>query len=420
MGVSIQSANSVLKVRYARDLTRILMTDPMNEPFIALAARKKGKMVKSAVGQVFHVPIKTRDQQTANFSFTKAQGKSDGANGASNYVGFDVPVVFGYATGRVDGQAQCVADGDDNAFVDLLDEETQGALRQAQSEIAAHTFRNGTGSRGKIGSLNASSVTLSAAADTVWFELDMTIGANVADGTGAMRATGPFVITSIDPVTGKLGLSGDPTAGGGAAWQAGDFLYVDGDFLASTKTKVVGLDAWIPTAVPTGAVTFNGVVRDSNWKLYGLRHDASTSADTKTAFIDATAKIRQFAKGKTTHGFMNPLDWGKLAGQFEATRHTYVKDEEYNLSFASIKVSGMTGEFNLLADANVPKGRAYLLNMEHVYFIHTGDDLAYIAQEDGNVVLRKGDADAYEVRCRSGANLVIDDPSQQCVIYGIT
>src|ERR1044071_2136968 len=154
MGVSITNANAVLKVRYARDLKRILMTDPMNEPFIALCKRQKGKMIPRAIGNVFHVPLKTRDQQTANYSFTKAQGKSDGSNGASNYVGFDVPVVPGYATGRVDGQAQAVADGDDNAFVDLLDEETQGALRQAQQEIAMACFKSGTGSRGRIGSLN--------------------------------------------------------------------------------------------------------------------------------------------------------------------------------------------------------------------------------------------------------------------------
>lgn len=417
MGISIPTANAALKIRYARDLSRILMTDPMMEPFMGLTARKKGKTVKSAVGQSFVVPLKTRDQQSANFSFTAAQAKSDGANGASKYDAFLVPVVPGYATGRVDGQAQVVSEGDNNAFVDFIDEETKGALRQAQQEIAMHAFRKGTGSRGQIGALNATSITLTKPGDTTYFEVDQQLSANVADGTGTLRATGPFLITGIDPVLGVLTLSGNPTAGGGP-WQINDFLYVTGDFVASTSTKIVGLGGWIPDTAPTGAVAFNGVVRDSNWKLYGLR--VAFATDLKTTLHKATGLVRQHARGKTTHCFMNPIDWANFANTLEASRQTFVENKEYNLSYNAINFVGMTGTFPILPDANVPQGKAYLLNLDHIYFIHAGQDLCSIVDEDGNVILRKSDADAYEVRVRSMANLVCDDPSQQLVITGIT
>jgi len=419
MSVSVSNANAVLKVRYARDLTKILMLDPMMEPFMALTARKKGQVVKRAVGQVFHVPIKTRDPQAAGYSFTKAQGKSDGSNGQSNYTGFDVSVVPGYATGRVDGQAIPISQGDDNAFIDLLDEETQGALRMAQQELAMASFKAGTGSRGRIGSTSASdpSVTLATTSDAVFFEIDMNLVGAAADGTGSLRSATAIRITGINPVTGKLTLSSDPTALG---WVAGDYLFVDGDFVASTSTKVMGLGGWNPITPPSASESFYGIDRSSNWKLFGLRYDATSASSTSQAIINATALVRQFAKGKTTHGFMNPIDWGNLVGGYETNRRTTVDNHEYNLSFSALKFYGQTGEFPLLPDANVPKGRCHLINMEHVYWIHAGDELAYVAQEDGNMVLRKGDADAYEVRVRSQANLVVDDPSQMCVVYNIT
>lgn len=427
MGVSITSASAALKIRYSNHLTRILMEDPMMQAnsFIGLVQRKKGKVIKSAMGQKFVQPLKVRDQQTANYSFSKAQAKSDGSNGASKYHALEIPVVPGYATGRVDGQAQAVADGDTNAFVDLLAEETDGALRQAQQEIAMAVFKSGTGSRARITAVTASPASVTVApSDTVFFEIDQNLVAAAADGTGSLRSVTALTITGINPVTGVMTLSADPTALSWSAAAGGDYLYVDGDFVASTKTKIVGLDAWNPVTVPgSGSGDFLGILeadRIANWKFYGLRQDAAVSGSFKQALIDAQGKVKHFAKGKVTHGFANPLDWAALAGTLETTRQTFVENKEYNLFFDAINVTGPAGTFPLLMDSNVPKGRCYLANMDHVYLVHAGDDIAYVVQEDGNTVLRKGDADAYEVRVRSQANLMVEDPSQMCVIYGIT
>jgi hypothetical protein len=423
MGVSVSSANSVLKVRYARDLTRILMTDPFIEPFIARIKRKKGKMVASAVGQKFVIPIKLRDQQSASYSFSASQGKTDGATtgNASKYTAFEIPVVPGYATARVDGQAECVASGDTNAFVDLMDEEIQGALRQAQQEIAMACFKAGTGSRARILAVNASPNYVDvASADTTFFEVGMSLVAAAADGTGSLRSATALVISGIDPITGRMTLSASPVALSWSAGSGGDYLYKEGDFVADTSTKIVGLGAWCPVTVPSSGATFMGVVRDSEWKLYGLRHDASTSTDGLSAIIDATAKVRHFAKGKTTAGYMNPLDWGRLANSLEDSRRTTVKDDTYSLSFSAIEVSGMTGNFPIFPDSNVPKGLVYLVNEDDLYFIHAGSDLVDLIDTDGNTIRAKGDADSFEARARSMANLACSDPSQLCVVYNWT
>lgn len=423
MGVSVASANSVLKVRYARDLTRILMTDPMIEPFMARIKRKKGKMVGSAVGQSFVVPIKLRDQQSASFTFSASQGKTDGSTtgNGSKYMNWVVPVVPGYATARVDGQAECVASGDTNAFVDLMDEEIQGALRQAQQEIAMACFKGGTGSRARILAVNASPNYVDvASSDTAYFEVGMSIVAAAADGSGSLRSATALVIEGIDPITGRMTLSASPVALSWSAGSGGDYLYKEGDFSATVNTKIVGLGAWNPITVPSSGATFMGFVRDTEWKLYGLRHDAATSPDVLSAIVAGTAKVRHFAKGKTTAGFMNPLDWGNLANSLEDSRRTTVKDDTYSLSFSAIEVSGMTGNFPVFPDSNVPKGQCNLVNEDTLSFIHAGSDLVDLIDTDGNTITRKSDADAFEARARSMANLVSNDPSQLCVVYGIT
>ncbi|HYF56232.1 MAG TPA: phage major capsid protein [Salinarimonas sp.] len=417
MGLDISAANAALKVHYAKSLSKVLYTDPFMTPFMGLTARKGGKLVKGAFGQKFVVPLKVRDPQTGNSNFTKAQNKSDGSFGQSNYVAFEVPAVLGYSTGRITGQAVVQSQGDTNSFVDLMSEEIDGALRSAQFEIAQMAFRTGFGTRGRISARTTTTVTLANASDAQNFDVDMDIGASSGEGSGGRAGTGR--ITAINTDTGVITLTGvDPVASG---WAVNDYLFKDGDYVASTRTKIWGCGAWVPETVPSSGENFAGVDRSSTFKLHGLRHSAASSGSFKDALIDASAKVA-LHRGKTTHAFCNPMDFGTLAKSLETAKRVNLsgKDPEYQLNYEGIEVIGHGGSFPVLQDATVPKGSCFMLNLNHIYWVYAGDELVHIADEDGNMVLRKGDADAYEVRCRSIANLVCDNPATQMVVYGIT
>lgn len=422
MAISITNANAVLRPRFAKDLTRVMMSDPKLDSFMGLVKRQKGTLHPNSFGQSFNIPWKNRDPQTASYTFAGAQLASDSAFGQSNYGSWQISAVPGYATGKVSGQSLAVSQGDENAFVDLADEETQGALRTCQREIAMNIFKSGTGSRGRIGALTSTTVTLTNAADSVFFFKDMQLVAAAGDGTGALRSATILRITGIDYPTGVLTLSGDPTALGWSAASGGDRLYLSTDFAAGVSTKIVGLGAWVPTVAPTLATepTFAGYARYNDSSLYGVRHDATTSSSTAQAILDCTGKLSHFSGGVTTHGFMNPIDWAKFAGGLEATRHTKVENKEYNLGFDAVTAVGQNGLFPILPNKNVPKGQTYLLNMDHIYLVTAGDDIAKIVDEDGQIIRARDGSDDFEVRVRSLANLAVEDVSQQAVIYGIT
>ena len=422
--LDIPRAAGVLKVHYAKELSNVVAADPMmaSNTLIGLISRRKGNLVKAAMGSAFAVPIKSRIGQTANKTFAKGQAKAAGNFGQGQYDSFLVPAIEGYAFGRVSGTAICVTQGDTNSFIDALQESTDDAIQAAQQEIAAHSFKSGTGSRGRILAVNASPAYVDVAvSDLPRFEQDMELVAAAADGTGSLRSATALRITAIDWQTGRLSLSGSPVAQSWSAGSGGDYLYVDGDFTADTATKIQGVGAWIPVTAPTLATepTFMGVARYTNPRLVGIRHDAATSTDTLQAILDATAKISLLSGKVTTHGFCNPRTWAKIAGSLEDSKRTTVENKKYNLSFSAVSVLGSSGEFPLLPDRNVPEGVIYLLNLDHLFLVCAGDEPVKIADEDGQTVRAVPDADAYEVRVRSMVNMACDDPSAQGVIYGV-
>lgn len=416
MGVTISNSNAALKLHYAENLVRSQSLDPKQTAFMGLVSKREGKMIKGPQGYTFVVPIKTRDLPSANYSFTKAQTKSQSATGQSAYTAFQVTVTENYAVGNVDGKAAAVTENGEDAFVDLAKEECDSSLRTVRRDLAEMCFKTGTGSRGTISARTATSVTLTNASDAFRYEIGMDLVAAAADGTGALRSATTCTVTAVNPDTGVLTLSGgDPTALG---WTANDFLYVDGEFVASTKTKILGLDFWIPQTAPSAGTDASGADRSTTWKLNGLRYNAASSSNFRDALIDASARVVA-ARGKTTHAFCNPIDFAKVQKSGEALK-AIRETNEYGVSFDGVQVMGYGGAFSLLPDMTVPQGKAWLLNMDHVFFIHAGQALAFLDEKDGAILSRMATADQYECRAKSYSNLVVDDPSTQLIIYGIT
>lgn len=419
--ISVSSAAGALRVHYAKNLSDILMANPLmaDSSLCALLTKRKGDIVKQAQGSAYAIPIKSKRTQAANYSFAKAQANSAIAAKGSQFDTFLVPVVYGAAVGRVDGTANAILKGDQNGFVDALQSETDDMLHGLQNEIALHSFKKGTGSRGQVASVTSTTVTLLNRSDLVNFEIGQSLLAAAADGTGSAK-TSTFVITGINWQTGVLTGTGDPTAS--TAWAANDYMFVDGDFVASTNTKIQGLGAWCPTTAPTvsNEPTFCGVARYNNPRLVGVRRDMSASTDLSQAFLDISADCQLLSGKKYTHFFGNPLDWAAYTGGFDDKRFYTVENKETHVGFNAAKVITPWGITPFLPDRDCPKGVVYGINDAHLFFICADDDLVKIVDEDGQTVTRAADADAFETRGRSLANMACDDPSTLGVLYNVT
>lgn len=417
MATTRQTANAILKIHYAQNEAQIILEDPKNKlyPFFGMLSKKQGNFVKSAFGASFFQPVKTNDGQAISYDYATAATQDASANNDPTYLGFTVTGAPKYKLNSVDGLAIITSKGKEHAFVDLGAEALKEAVRGLRWELAAMSFKTGTGSRFQILAVDSTSITVSQpdALVRVWPKMELVAAA--ADGTGSLRSATARRVTAVNPESGVVTLSGDPTALG---WAVGDYVYRQGDFVASTVTALRGPGAWIPIVAPGPSDDFFGVNRYSDWRLHGLRYDASRSSNFKDAIIDACA-LGSSAGSVFTHGFANPLDFAKLEKLIDGQKHISIQGE-YGIGFDGIRVMTAFGATPILPDASVPLGACWMLNMETWSGLYAGDGFIHVADEDGNVILRRDGSDQYQVRARTFSQESCESPGNNLVIYNVT
>lgn len=417
MSTSRTSASAILKTHYAENMTRVILEDPRAKlyPFFGMISKKPGKFVRNAMGASYFQAVKTNDGQGISRSFSSARTVADSGNSDPIYKGFTVTAAEKYKVQDVDGLAIITSQGKENAFVDLGAEALDEAIRGLTWELASMSFKTGTNSRFRILAVDSTSITVSQSDALIRVNLGMELVAAAADGTGSLRSATARRVTAINPESGVLTLSGDPTA---LSWAVDDYVYRLGDFAADTVVGLRGPGAWTPVTVPSGSENFFGVDRSTDWRLYGLRHDASRSSNFKDAIIDMCG-IGGGAGQVYTHGFANPIDFAKLEKLLDGQKHIEVKGE-YGMGFDGLSVYTAMGRIPILPDSSVPQGNCWLLNMETWKGLYAGDGFVHIVDEDGNVILRKASTDQYEVRTRTYSMITCDNPGTNAVIYNIT
>lgn len=427
MALDVTAGNAALRIRYAKGLSRILYDDPKMTPFAATVTRKKGELVKSAFGQKFIVPIKYNDPQTAAADYTTGYTAASGSFGQSRYAAFEVLPVLGYAHARVTGPAMIQSEDKASAFVDLGSEELDGQLRSLQRKMAVTGFGDGFGARARIGAITAATITLTNKEDIVKFEVDQLLVASATNAANVLRATFNSTgnrITTKNPATGVLGVSGDATATWSAA-AGGDFLFILSerqDSATPTKVNWWGVGGWIPDVAPTAGDSWGNVDRSADPRLHGLRYDASGDGNKRDALINAFAYMfNNTGSIKNPMLWMNPIDFGKLAIQLEAagSKQYMTSAPNAKVGFASIDIFGAIGKVTASMDQTVPKGKCYVLDMDTWYVVYSGDEFVHVMQEDGLIYRNIAGSDVFGASARTLSNLVCDAPGDNMVITGL-
>lgn len=417
MALDITAATAALKVHYARTI-KSLIPDHKKYPLYSLLAKKKGKLVSGAFGASFVVPILSDEQQAisaASPSAAETKAATSSQGGERVYKAFTVTPKFLYSAGKVTGAAIIQTEGDTNAFIDAMAEQIDGAVQSLGGRIAMHLHGSGKGEIGKLTADPGTGTTITLARGA---KRRLRVGMDVvfrATLTGADRAGGSRRIT---------GVNSDGTATVSAAMDAavasGDWVILVNESTASTATPDVlsGLEGWNPETEPTAGDSFFGVDRSTNYRLAGQRLDAATFSNVRDGLIELAMEMD--AEGANVKlGVANPVDWAKVAKLQEANRDYNNDFNKAFIGFQTCAIASPSGTFPLVSDPSAPVGKIRLLDTDHVYLIHSGDDLVHLVQEDGNLIRKVAGEDAFTVLVRSCANMVVDKGSAVGLLYGV-
>jgi len=352
------------------------------------------------------------------------------AKTASVYNGFVIVRAFDYSTATITGETIKAMKGDENALIEGLTKEIDGAVHVCMRSLATQMYRNGGGQRGQsststsftypgvggatisVGSAT-STLLLANISDNTNFEVGMFIASSGDDGTGGTGVRSNFAMNQVTGVDRDNGL-----VVGNQLWNTipgftnGDYLFQGGPGQGSDYNAMVkGFAAWIPLQPPATTDNFFSVNRSQDSRLFGLRQ-VGGGAPIEETIIDLAAKIGIHG-GKPSHLFMNPLDWAQLVKAL-STKAMYPREkvspnEEPDVGFEAIEVYGSKGPIKVIADLNCPKGYGYMLQLD-TWHLESLGEAPMILDEDGLIILRNPTADAYDVRVGYYAQVSCEAP----------
>lgn len=307
-----------------------------------------------------------------------------------------------YHTCSMEAEALLASSGDENSILEGVKAEMEGCTISFRRSISCQLYRNGGGARGQISSgsnVATNTITLAEPSDVVFFEVEQTLQASVADGTsGALRNAGAETrLNGVDRDAGTLRTSDAAWNTVIAAIAAGDYLFRSGDFGASAK----GLLAWLPTTAPTAGDSFFGVDRSADaTRLAGVRYAATAGSAKEDTLVDASARLGR--EGGTPDAvYMNNLDRADIVKNLMGkAQYEMTKSSDGNIGYKALILEGDKGPLKVFADPNCPKGKFFLLQ-EDTWVLKSIKGVPHLVEEDGNKMVRETSADNFEWRYRA-------------------
>lgn len=407
MTATLAGSTAAMKVLYPKGE----MPKSINEKYNTL---KRLKKATDFVGESAYVALQNANPQGASQDFTEAQDSIY----QGNYVRFNLTRVSHYGIARVTGEAAEAAVKSEGALVDLWDNETKGVATTEMSCLATYLFGTGDGTLGQINSaVNATTITMASGTNMNYFEVNMRVRAVSATGLASTVRTGGTAyarVTGIDRRARTLTFS--------AALDTlitdvvnGDYLVRGKDHHSSGTAKVItGLDEVVKGGTSPG--TLWGLNRNTDpVRLAGQRVDYA-GWDMADAIVDASALVGFQGIGYPNVAIMNNIE-------FAALKKSLVAKLQYNrpgstkaeYGFSSVSIEGEAGPIEILADPFAPRNKCFLLKLDE-FTLWSLKAAPHLVKFDGLEVLRRHDADSYEVRFAFYGQLKCVNPGPHIVL----
>jgi hypothetical protein len=334
---------------------------------------------------------------------------------------FQLTRVSDYSVSYVSGEAIESTRGDKHAFIAALKRVIDGTINNLANSIETKLFRDGSGYVCQLDSAvaptaaNPMVLTLANVQEAVHFDYGASICASSAKSGAAVRATPAVaVIAAINRTAGTITTDYD-NSGSTTVWAVDDYLSVEGDgqFAGATATCISGMEAWVPSAAPSG--TFFGVTRSTDSRLYGLYYDGS-ALPIEEAGINAQSDI-EIQGGKPDTWWMHPVQMRKLVIELGSKKEyceVNARDSKgivANIGYAGVALHGQASgqAVSVIASNRCQLLQSWMVQSDEWELASLGA-LTQIIMDDGLKMLRVSTADDYEIRSRFRGNLCCKGP----------
>jgi Family of unknown function (DUF5309) len=399
----------------------------------ALALLPKDESADGMGGKSFPVPLIYGNAQGRSATFTNAQNNQT----APSLGEFFVTTISNYQLVTIDNRFMEATRSNVAAFMDGATMNVNGGINNITNDLAHDLFNDGSGSRGTYGlgngSISAGVITLDGAAQSVQFDVGMTLVSYSVSGTTATQSTGAALgyVIAVDYDLGTVTVSASQggSAGNPSSWSTsfpylavqGDVNFASGGLGSSLMLKLAGFGAWIPATAPGSTDSFFGQNRSvSPTRLAGNRFNGANET-IEEALIDAAAVTAQnrSTAGYPDYCFMNFTSYAALIKTLGSrVQYVDVKHDEIDISFEGIQLITSYGKVTVLPDRNCPAQTAYLICMKtwKLRTLGRAPKILIYGSYDSNQGLRVGTADAVEIRIGYYGNLTCNGPVANCVV----
>lgn len=385
MTIDVSSFSYALKQIYTNEKVQNLVYK--DNPALALISK-----MENFGGQNLPIPLVYGNPQGRSQDFATALANQTDTAG----IKFLLTRQHDYAIAQFSNEVMMASQGDSYSFLEAAKLQMDGAIQTLSNAHATDIFRNGSGSRGQVGSFSGTLLTLSNAEDVVGFEVGMTLAVSATDGTGSVRS-GTALISGVDRSAGTLTCAAGWSTAISAIANA-DYIFVAGDYGA----KCAGFGAWVPAVAPTSTAFF-GVDRTADiTRLGGLRKDISAQP-LEEGLIDG-ARLVAREGGSPDTIFMSFNRYAQLEKALGSKVQYIDVMANADIGFRGLQIQGPKAPIKVIPDRNCPDNTAFMMQMD-TWKIYSLGKLAQIINGDGNQMLRTSTADAYQVRFASYFNL---------------
>jgi hypothetical protein len=367
-----------------------------DNPFLQ---RLKKNGDQGMVGDVMPVPIIYGNAQGVSSSFTKAQANRSNTKAAK----WAIEAGDYHGVVRIGEKVQMATRTNSGAFLEDKRVEIDGLWETAGENMSIYSWGNGGNALGRIGAIDATTITLENTADIANFEIDMYVVSSTADGSDTADqgtdSDDQTIITAVNRNTGVLTL----TTGDISGMTVGDYLFREGDFFGDVGAVVVkGVQSFIAgTDAPPALWGISAATRALDPQRFGgcrvpAAELAGKTYEERIKTLISRMKGRYKAK-MPTEGYMHPEDFDVLQTLMAARGQRDLSKGDAQFGFASINIAVSGGNLPIYCDRHCPKGTFFAFRMED-FWISSMGELFYPQTNDGNTVLRVTDATDIEYR----------------------
>lgn len=289
--------------------------------------------------------------------------------------------------------------------------EIEGAMDVVTETLAHSWFRSGSGIRGRVASIATNVMTLTVAADVLYFTVGLPIAATSSvAGTG--QRSGTTTVASIDPDAGTVTLTNAAAISG---LTTNDYLLrpLDGSDQTNCTGVMEGFSALIPDASPTNGESFRGADRSSDpARNAGLRIATNTNGLDIEALTGLLAtKVYNFGQ-KPEWAIVNGDNFFKVANRLNAKRVFNDVGADAESGFSSLDLNYPGGSLKFYCD---PFARSTVVSVgrwDEIEIKHSGGTLVHsVVDGTGVPGVRDVGTDSTYYMIRSISNLAIYKPS---------